>query len=362
MNKTEDLVRFKKSFDSLIIKHKNRIVITAHINPDDDAIASVLGVHYYLKNIKKVKNEVKIFYSNNKVARWEKIKYSKNIEFVGEISDQLNKNDLLIMLDCQGFFRVSSKEDEMLRIGLKTVVIDHHKTAPDKTYNLTLAYPTIFKSSNAEVIYSLFFSNLKILKKEIAEILLMGIYSDTGGFRFGTKEQSSSFLVAKQIIDKSNVNVDMFLSTLENYKLEHLRVLALLINNIKTYNIKNWGRFSISYLSKQNIKSYTKEDVSGGKSLYGMYQKSINNCNWGILIYPDANNTKEWSLSFRSSPGHPNVRLIAQALDLNGGGHDAAAGAKLTEQNQKNKLNEKIIIKIILNYLKNNLPSIIPAK
>ena len=66
----------------------------------------------------------------------------------------------------------------------------------------------------------------------------------------------------------------MFFIYTENYKLEHLRVLALLINNIKTCNLKIGVDFQ--YLTCQTkYKKLQKEDVSGGKSLYGMYQKSI---------------------------------------------------------------------------------------
>lgn len=355
MNKPKDLDNFKTKFDKLVTAHKNRIIITSHINPDDDAVSSVLSMWYYLTKIQKIKNTVKILYSNKKVNRWSKISFIENIEFVEEIYNYLEKADLLIILDCQGYHRVSINPEELQRLKLKTIVIDHHKTSATEKYGLTLGYPTIFKSSNAEIMYSLFFSHLKKMDRSIAEILLIGIYGDTGGFRFVSKEQSSAFLCAKQILNKSNVKIDSILAKLESYNVIQLKILSKFLENIKIYNTDNWGCFSVSYITREFANKFTSEQVSNGKAIYGNYQKSIEDTKWGVLIYPIVGNDLQWSLSFRSQPGHPNVRLIAQALDINGGGHDAAAGAKLEDKN----LNEKVIINKLLTYLKNNKPTLI---
>lgn len=357
MNTKKDLDNFKTKFDKLVNAHKNRIIITAHINADDDAISSVLSMWYYLTKIKKVKNTIKILYSNKKVDRWNNISFVENIEFVGEIYDYLEKTDLLIMLDCRGYHRISNNPKELQRLKLKTIVVDHHKTPATEKYDLALEYTNISKSSNAEIMYSLFFSHLKKMDNGIAEVLLIGIYGDTGGFRFVTKNQSSAFLSAKQILNKSNVKIDTVLAKLETYNVPQLKILSKFLENIKVYKNNNWGSFSVSYITREFANNFTNEQISNGKAIYGNYQKSIENSKWGLVIYPVMGNDLQWGLSFRSQPGHPNVRLIAQEFDTDGGGHDAAAGAKLVEKN----LNEKIILNKILKYLKNNDPIIIPS-
>lgn len=360
MEKENILKQFKIDFDEIVKNHKGRIVISSHINPDDDSISSVLSLYTYFKDLKQISNAVEIYYSNKKVDRWEKFKYFEKINFVEDISQILNKEDLLIILDCQGYYRISNFPEKIIELNIATVVIDHHKTTPDRDYTLTLCYPKIFASSNAEIMYCVFYKQELGLQTNVAEVLLFGIYGDTGNFRFITSESVDVFIFAKEIIQKGNVKVDNLQSKLENSHKKVYELLGKMLINQKVFTVEKWGKFTTSVLSIKETNSYLKEDVSSAKGIYGVhYSKSVKGTGWGLLITPNLTNTREWNVSCRSQPGFPNVRFIAQALDEVGGGHDAAAGATLREE-KYGRLDEDRALQIILDYLKSHKPKIIP--
>ncbi len=353
--------QFKKDFDEIVKNHKGRIIISSHINPDDDSISSVLSLYTYLKDFLKIPNEVKIYYSNNKVDKWESIKYFDQINFVSDISDFIESSDLLLLVDCRDFHRVSNFSEKLLGLKLKVIAIDHHKTTSDSEFLLKLTYPDVFAPSNAELLYQLFYKELSTIDTSLAEILLLGIYGDTNGFRFINKDQLDVMLVAKEIIEKSDIKVDSFLSKLEKYKVIQLNVLGEFLKNVTLIKNSTWGNYSFSYITREFCEKYSREEISSAKALYGAYQKAIEGTGWGFLIYPVSGIDTQWSLSFRSQPGKPNVRLIAQALDSNGGGHDAAAGGKMDEIVLKTKLDAQKILELIQNYLSSHEPQIIPS-
>ena len=118
MDKEENILKdFKQKFDELVTNHKGRIVITSHINPDDDSISSSLSVYTYLKDILKITNSVEIYYSNNPVDRWNTVKYFKQVKFVKDIDEILTNRDLLILLDCQGYYWASLQPWEASTLG-----------------------------------------------------------------------------------------------------------------------------------------------------------------------------------------------------------------------------------------------------
>ena len=59
---------FKENFFGLV-EESNNVVVTAHVSPDDDSIASVLGMYGVLKVIFPNKN-IRIIYSGQRVSRY----------------------------------------------------------------------------------------------------------------------------------------------------------------------------------------------------------------------------------------------------------------------------------------------------
>ena len=99
---------FKIEFFKLIENSQN-ILITSHISPDEDAIASVLSMYEILSNKYTAKN-IRIAISSEPQDRLKIFKHYEKIEFVNDISNHLTDTDLLIMLDGSQHARFSKNE------------------------------------------------------------------------------------------------------------------------------------------------------------------------------------------------------------------------------------------------------------
>jgi len=333
---------FKEQFDEMA-KSAQKIAITSHIHPDDDSIGSTLSVYYYLtENLGIAKSRTDILYTGEGPERYERFPGYNKIRFVRDIAEKINEYDLLIITDASGWHRVSVSKGIENYKG-KRIAIDHHPTAENQ-HNLHLLAPQY--TSTCEIIYKQFF-DIKNISKPEAEAILLGILGDTGNFRFISGKRAGVLTIAKEIIEKFNINIDEFKSGYDYVSLESLKVLARLINNIKVVKIGNWPPFLYSVLDLEYAASSGDEShiLSEGKAKFIDYLKAIKDVGWGFVVVPRAHNT--CTISFRSEPGSVNVRLVAEKMQI-GSGHDHASGATISVKDPKDAAN------MIINWLENN--------
>ncbi len=83
---------------------------------------------------------------------------------------------------------------------------------------------------------------------------------------------------------------------------------------------------TFSFLPISTLDKYSVPEVKKAGETYKLnILRQIKGHNWGFVITP--NSKKQLGISFRSTPGGPNVRLLANKLG--GGGHDLAAAGKI---------------------------------
>ena len=156
------------------IQNSNSFVITAHDNPDGDAVGSCLAFATFLKEIGKEKIDV-LF--REYPAIFETLPNSDLIK--NEAS--LENYDMAIVLDCPELKRVYKDYHKYFENAKVTVEFDHHlKNA--MFADLDVVNPAA--PACAEILVSSF-RYLKIdISKDVATCLMTGIITDTGGFRF----------------------------------------------------------------------------------------------------------------------------------------------------------------------------------
>ena len=128
-----DIAKFKKIIDST-----PRILVTSHISPDPDALASVLLLGTTLKLNYPDKDVLMIL--EEEPEGLEFLTGYKEVKFQSLI-DALNshKPDLFILLDAVNYERCSRNDGDAVRRYLKdnkvaTAIIDHHEpTGKDDT-------------------------------------------------------------------------------------------------------------------------------------------------------------------------------------------------------------------------------------
>lgn len=232
------------------IEESNKIVVTAHINPDGDAIGAGLALTLALKKMGK---EARFVLQDKNPSN---MNYLNSIELV-EVYDETKTydNDLTISVDCATFDRIGTAGELFKDRG--TINIDHHIS---NTLFADINYVEDI-SSTSEIIFSL----IKFLEVEIdldmGEALYTGLINDTGNFQHNNVTVKT-FEMAAYLrgvgVDNSKIVREFF----------NTRTLtALRLNGLATYEMKFDEEKKLAYyfLDKETLDKYNgkKEDTEG---------------------------------------------------------------------------------------------------
>ena len=339
--------KFTQKFIQLV-EEANSIVITAHTSPDDDSVASVLGVYAYMKRIFPSK-KTRIIYSGDKVRRYSVFKNYDLIEFVPDMTDHLGNADLLIMLDGSQYSRFTQKPEVLREFKGKTVCIDHHSSPIDK-FTLTLVDPT--SPSNAEIIYRCFFRD-SIEQKEI-EIILLGILGDTGVFGYLKPNQLGTFDTAKRLLKHGGIEIQEFLSRYSTIQEKAFEIVRELIKNTKNTKVDGWPPHTFTFITREWFETgkYTDAETSEATHLYmTTFLRTLEGHGWGFVVSPETDGT--CGISLRSLPGSVNVRDMMEKMQL-GGGHDRAAGGTFKPSNPGERVKVEDCIAKVVKWMEKN--------
>ena len=159
-----------------LLQEAQNIVITAHVNPDGDAIGSSLGVMHYLRDLGK---QVRVVIDDDIPRNFAFLNACDIIEkpTVAETGEK-EPIDLLLILDTS-IDRIGDVTEAFLPT--RILNIDHHVTN-------ALACPAVYldadSAATAEIIYQLLQEMDAKITKDIAMAVYTGLATDTGFFRF----------------------------------------------------------------------------------------------------------------------------------------------------------------------------------
>jgi len=319
--------QFKKSFNNLV-KSSKCIIITGHTSADDDSIASCLATYHYLTTKYKTKKDVQIIYSGTPVTRFHSFLNFDKIQFVNDLANNLPQSGLLILLDGNTFSRFTYKPDIIKQSNLKTICLDHHGSPPDK---FTLSAISPQASSTSELVYQTMFVDIKI-NKDVSEIILMGIFGDTGTFSYIKPNQLNVLDISKRLLKISQIEIQEFKARYQSIPIRVFEIIKELLKNTKHHQKTDDNSFQSSYISREFVDQYkfNDEEISEASHIYAAhYLRAIDGFRWGFVITPK--NT-DCSISLRSLPGSVSVRNIMERMEI-GGGHDRAAGGEIKSLN-----------------------------
>lgn len=339
---------FRESFFSAIEKASS-IVITAHMSPDDDSIASVLSMYTVLTK-KYSDKKIQIIYTGQVVERYSIFHNFEKIQFVDDIGKYLFDVDTLIILDCNNYTRSSLLPDALMAVPTR-ICIDHHGSVPSE-FSLALIEPNY--SSNAELVYKAI-EGEEYLTKELAEVFLLGILGDTGNLTHIDGHQTEVFSIVKKLVEVGNIRIDSFLSRYRTIPKHIMPLLQEFVRNTKYVDISGWPTMQYSFVDRafSEAGSYSDEDMSAASHIYmGQYLPRIEKQEWGVVFSPRSDGGVR--MSSRSMSGSVNVRIFSESLG-NGGGHDRASGANFKSENSE-AIEVATCIETVLEFMKNNKP------
>jgi len=305
------------------IKKSRSILLAFHVSPDPDCLSSVLAMNLFLKSLGK---ETKIIsYSKIPPKYWE-LPGMEVVDIEDFANQDFKKFDLFIALDmAQDWMITRSEYPKSFPKEFKIINIDHHTTNPNFG-DINLVAPL---SSTAELLYNLFKDWKVEITKEIADLLMLGIFADTGCFQY-PMTTPETLRAAAELMEKGASIWENVVYNFRSYNFLTLKYWGKILENIK---MDISGKFVWSTISKEEREELEIEPTEI-QDAASNFAPIVEGTEFGIILNEESENLVRGSM--RSRDGF-DVSKIAVALG--GGGHKQAAGftvkANLAEAEKK---------------------------
>lgn len=283
------------------IKKYNTIVIARHIGVDPDAIASQIALRDSIKLTFPEKKVLAVGSGSSKFLHFGKL------DKIEKIEDEA----LLIITDTPDKKRVDLGNFSKFTYSIK---IDHHPFI-EKFCDLELIDDKA--TSVSEIIMKLILNTKLECNKEIAEVLYMGLVSDSNRFLFNSCT-AETFGLVSTYLDLYKFDLSSLYQRLYNRPLNEVRLEGYIaLNMIVTENGLGYVKITEEILNKYEVDSAAAGNM-------------VNNFNFisevlvWVTVTEDIRND-QIRVSIRSRG--PEINRIAEKY--NGGGHKCASGVKL---------------------------------
>jgi phosphoesterase RecJ-like protein len=293
-------------------------VIVAHVNPDADAIGSVLGLAQGIHGLgKEVATAL-----DDPVPE-----YASFLAGAGSIRPSLDglEPDLLICLDSAGIDRVGSlyTDNRALFERLPVLNLDHHRTNP---LFGTVNYVDAGASSTAELTFRLLTELGAPIGPDAATALLFGIVGDTGSFRNGATTPGALRTAAHLLAlgaDTQRIAHQLF----ERKTFSAARLWGRIVSTIELDRARHIVFATMTQQMVHEEGASVDETEGVAEWLRGIEEAEV------VMLLKETEEG-EVRISMRSRPG-VDVSTIATALG--GGGHRQAAGCTIPGPPEKAK-------------------------
>lgn len=308
-----------------LIECAERILITSHLGPDPDAFCSSLLLYKTLRaNYPDKKVSVCL---EEPISKLEFIDGHNDIEFRPlDKALSSHKPQLLIILDANNLSRCTRHEKEVrpLLDNVQIAVIDHHE--PENIEANAAVFINQKSPACAQDIYEVCFEQMNLQRPDgYAQIAMLGIYADTGGFVYENPAYKKTFSIASKLIE-DGASIEKIKNALEQYTEDEIKIAGRFFENLSEFN-----GFSFSYLDDEfaSTKDWDPQDIKGGCRIFvNDFSRNVGGRPAGFAIYKDTLADDDvYSVSFRAVNG--SVDVAAVVAKLGGGGHKASAGAKI---------------------------------
>lgn len=296
------------------IKKAKKILLNCHSNPDPDSIGSALAMRSALLTLDKSVDIVcpseKLYDSVSFLEGYEEIK--KGVDF--SKLDFL-KYDLIIILDSSSWDRFTGdinipKADNFI------VVIDHHSSNMHFG-NINLV--DMNSAATGEILYKLFSDWNIVINKQASISLLTAIIADTGVFKYPNTSKETFKVVAELMNAGADLN-EIIAKLYRNYDFNLIKFWGEVLSKVK---IDKDYKFIYSVIPYEVFEKYGKPDIGKDTSV-DLFAENVKGTDFGFMALEKEPGVV--SISFRARKDFDTTKL---ALELGGGGHKVASGAKI---------------------------------
>ena len=286
------------------LKKEEDLAIFCHVRPDGDTLGSALALSLALNNL-GIKAQV--FCDDVVPSRFF---FLNSVKSVKNALDREYRT--LIAIDCADGNRLGSFYETFAK-HKNTYSVDHHVS---NTRYAKINY-VVDSASNCENVLSLIEEMGLDIDQEIANLLLMGIMTDTGNFKH-KNVTAETLLSASKLVEKgADINAISYHMFNKQSK-ERAKLFGLTMSKIRYFLD---GKFGVATISQKDLTiSGAKQDETEG---FIDFLMGIDMVEVGACVLEISKN--KYKISFRSKGTDVN----AVAGVFGGGGHVLASGCQI---------------------------------
>ena len=292
-----------------VINDSHTIAVCSHMRPDGDCIGSSLGLTLALLDLGK---EV-ICWNQDSVP--SKLKFLDQNQII-QVPRQIKRSfDCVIAVDSASIERLGTVQDHITNREM-LINIDHHTS---NTRFGDVNWIASKEPSSGELIYRLIKEAGWKITPSIADCLFTAISTDTGSFQYPSTLPATYYTAGELV--KKGANLEKVCNEVyQSYPLSRMKLLQQVYNNFRLIDENQIAYF---WLKKKDFEKTgaTESDTEGLIDHVRAIKPVIVACVFEEL-------TPEMvRISLRSKDKNVNVSDIAGKFG--GGGHQAAAGARI---------------------------------
>ena len=291
------------------IKKYDTITIFRHINPDGDAYGSQNG----LKEIIKANFPDKKVYAVGSKS----LHFDKFLPTMDEVSDEVIKDSLAIVLDVANMARV---DDQRFLTAKDIMKIDHHiYVEPFMNSEDYVEWVATDYIAACEMISDFAYQNNLIVNEQAATALYLGTVTDSGRFLFNNTSRRT-LTMAGLLLD-SGANMSKIYNFIYEQEEKQVKFKGYCQQNFK----KTTHGVAYNIITLELMKEYGI-DANSGAGIVNVLSNIKNIPVWVHFAYKEDGTIK---VEFRSKELPVNV----VATKYGGGGHKNASGTVITDPN-----------------------------
>ena len=291
-----------------VFREHKTFCIVGHVRPDGDCIGSQLALAHALHN------------EGKRVTVWNQDRIPDKYKFLDpeghwQKPKPGEKFDCVVATDCASFERLG-KVGNCIRNRKILVNIDHHVSNP-RYADVNWVSPR--DPSCGELIYRLLKVARWAITKPIADLLFTAISTDTGSFQYANT-RSGSFHAGAELVTRGANLARICHEVYQSYPLSRAKLLQHVYSK---FRLADHDRIAWFWLKKKDFQRTGAEsdDTEGLIDHIRAIEPVMVACVFEE-IEPDLTR-----ISLRSKRADVNVNEIA--AQFGGGGHSAAAGARV---------------------------------
>jgi phosphoesterase RecJ-like protein len=290
------------------IAESRTICVVGHMRPDGDCVGSQLGLALALRA------------EGKKVTVWNEDKIPQKYEFLDpehwiQRPEPGREFDIVIATDAASYERLGSVGQAIENRKL-LINIDHHES---NTRYGDLNWVSAREPSTGELVFRLLKAARWPITKPIADCLFTAVSTDTGSFQYPST-RPSTYHVAGELVGRGADLAKICDEVYQSYPVSRARLLRHIYSH---FRLTHQNQIAYFWLKKKDF-TRTGAETSDSEGLIDHIRAIAPVVVACVFEEMEPELTR---VSFRSKSEHVNVNEIA--AQFGGGGHPAAAGARI---------------------------------